>query len=199
MRGCWLSKSKAALATGLTPHDFQKTYATKLKERKEGKWPEYFLPEDNMTDTSKAALADCMEELPSDDVADIVEGILGDISQGSLEGARGIPLDLDSQLQAAQLEKIKVQTKALGEKLTRQRQEIWNSWNEEFFPCFAEAFAKVKNRLIELHLDEEQLKILKDSIDLALGSMKTKLDFMYNDWMENGLEKEDNLEDDLLK
>lgn len=57
----------------------------------------------------------------------------------------------------------------------------------------------MKNRLIELHLDEEQLKILKDSIDLALGSMKTKLDFMYNDWMENGLEKEDNLEDDLLK
>lgn len=57
----------------------------------------------------------------------------------------------------------------------------------------------MKNRLIELHLSEEQLKTLTDSIDLALGSMQTKLDFMYNDFMENGLEKEDNLEDDLLK
>lgn len=89
----------------MTPHDFQKTYATKLKERKEGKWPEYFLPEEAMIESSRAALADCMEELPSDDVADIVEGILGDISHGSLEGAQGIPLDLDSQLQAAQLRK----------------------------------------------------------------------------------------------
>lgn len=199
MRGCWLSKSKAALATGMTAHEFQKTYATKLKERKEGKWPEYFLPEDNMTDTSKAALADCMEELPSDDVADIVEGILGDISHGSLEGAQGIPLDLDSQLQAAQLEKIKVQTKALGEKLTRQRQEIWNSWNEQFFECFSTSFAKVKNRLIELQLNEEQIESFSEAIDNALSSMKDRLDFMYNDWMENGINKDDNLEDDLLK
>jgi len=89
----------------MTPHEFQKTYATKLKERKEGKWPEYFLPEEAMNETSRVALANCMEELPDDDVADIVEGILGDISQGSLEGAKGIPLDLDSQLQAAQLRK----------------------------------------------------------------------------------------------
>lgn len=183
----------------MTAHDFQKTYATKLKERKEGKWPEYFLPEDNMTDTSKAALADCMEELPSDDVADIVEGILGDISHGSLEGAKGIPLDLDSQLQAAQLEKIKVQTKALGEKLTRQRQEIWNSWNEQFFECFSTSFAKVKNRLIELQLNEEQIESFSEAIDNALNSMKDRLDFMYNDWMENGINKDDNLEDDLLK
>jgi len=56
----------------------------------------------------------------------------------------------------------------------------------------------VKNRLIELHLNEEQLKTLTESIDLALESMQTKLDFMYNDFMENGLEKEDTLEDDKL-
>lgn len=57
----------------------------------------------------------------------------------------------------------------------------------------------MKNRLIELHLSEEQLKTLTDSIDLALGSMQTKLDFMYNDFMENGINKEIlDKEDDLL-
>lgn len=198
MKGCWLSKSKAALAAGMTAHEFQRTYATKLKERKEGKWPEYFLPEDNMTDTSKAALADCMEELPSDDVADIVEGILGDISQGSLEGARGIPLDLDSQLQAAQLDNIKARTKALGEKLQRNRQELWNGWSQEFFECFSQSFAKMKNTLVSLQLDEEQLQTLNEALDSALSSMKDKLDFMYNDFMEKGLD--DTIEeDDLLK
>lgn len=182
----------------MTAHDFQKTYATKLKERKEGKWPEYFLPEDNMTDTSKAALADCMEELPSDDVADIVEGILGDISHGSLEGAKGIPLDLDSQLQAAQLDNIKARTKALGEKLQRNRQELWNGWSEEFFECFSQSFAKLKNTLVSLQLDEEQLQTLNEALDSALSSMKDKLDFMYNDFMEKGLD--DTIEeDDLLK
>lgn len=136
-------------------------------------------------------------EEPDGDAADIVEDILGDISTSSLEGARGIPLDLDSQIQAANLEKTKVQTKALREKLERHRQEIWNSWSEEYFKCFAEAFSKFKNELIALHLTPKQLKVLQDKLESALESLQAKLDFMYNDFMENGLGKED-LEDDKL-
>ena len=57
----------------------------------------------------------------------------------------------------------------------------------------------MKNRLIELHLDEEQLQTLNEALDSALSSMKDKLDFMFIDFMENGINKDDNLEDDLLK
>ena len=57
----------------------------------------------------------------------------------------------------------------------------------------------MKNRLIELQLNEEQIESFSEAIDNALSSMKDRLDFMYNEWMENGINKDDNLEDDLLK
>lgn len=128
MRGCWLSKSKAALAAGMTPHDFQKTYATKLKERKEGKWPEYFLPEEAMIESSRAALANCMEELPSDDAADIVEDILGDVS-----GAE-FAVTSEERLREAQIANTVARTRMLSEKLSRQRQEIWNRMVRRVLP-----------------------------------------------------------------
>ena len=186
-RGCWLSKSKAALATGMTPHDFQKTYATKLKERKEGKWPEYFLPEDNMTDTSKAALADCMEELPSDDVADIVEGILGDVTGQTFAAT------VEDQLQEARLANVKARTAMLGEKLERRKTELFSEWSQAFFEAFTEAFTKFKNELIALQLTEKQLSTLQEKLSLALQSLKDKLDFLEQDYA-----KDDKEEDDLL-
>ena len=186
MRGCWLSKSKAALATGMTPHDFQKTYATKLKERKEGKWPEYFLPEDNMLEASKAALADCIEELPDDDVADIVEGILGDVTGNAFAAT------VEDQLQAAQLDNIKARTKMLTEKLERRKTELFNEWSEAFFTAFSEAFSKFKNDLISLQLTEEQLATLQDKLDFALKSLSDKLAFLEADYAD------DKEEDDLL-
>ena len=190
MRGCWLSKSKAALATGLTAHDFQKTYATKLKERKEGKWPEYFLPEDNMTDTSKAALADCMEELPSDDVADIVEGILGDVTGQTFAAT------VEDQLQEARLANVKARTAMLGEKLERRKTELFSEWSQAFFEAFTEAFTKFKNELIALQLTEEQLSTLQEKLSLALQSLKDKLAFLEQDYADDKDEDDDLLNGD---
>ena len=57
----------------------------------------------------------------------------------------------------------------------------------------------MKNRLIELQLNEEQIESFSEAIDNALSSMKDRLDFMYNDWMENGINKEeDDKEDDRI-
>lgn len=192
-----MTKNEAAQAVGEPWHKFNK-HLLDYRSKAEGKSIRYFIPFEQLTPQAQTNLSSRVEELPSDDVADIVEGILGDISQGSLEGARGIPLDLDSQLQAAQLDNIKARTKALGEKLQRNRQELWNGWSEEFFECFSQSFAKLKNTLVSLQLDEEQLQTLNEALDSALSSMKDKLDFMYNDFMEKGLD--DTIEeDDLLK
>ena len=192
-----MTKNEAAQAVGEPWHKFNK-HLLDYRSKAEGKSIRYFIPFEQLTPQAQTNLSSRVEELPSDDVADIVEGILGDISHGSLKGAQGIPLDLDSQLQAAQLEKTKVQTKALSEKLERHRQEIWNGWSQEFFECFSQSFAKLKNTFVSLQLDEEQLQTLNEALDSALSSMKDKLDFMYNDFMEKGLD--DTIEeDDLLK
>lgn len=65
----------------------------------------YFIPWDELTEKAQKNMVARRVEEPDGDAADIVEDILGDLTAGSLEGARGIPLDLDSQLQAAQLRK----------------------------------------------------------------------------------------------
>ena len=99
-----MTKNEAAQAVGEPWHKFNK-HLLDYRSKAEGKSLRYFIPFEQLTPQAQTNLSSRVEELPSDDVADIVEGILGDISHGSLEGARGIPLDLDSQLQAAQLRK----------------------------------------------------------------------------------------------
>lgn len=106
MIGIWLKRSEGSAALGISPYDFDKKAADfKSKPSSNGKATLYFVPASELTDKAQKNMSARFTELPNDDVTDIVEGILGDISQGSLEGAQGIPLDLDSQLQAAQLRK----------------------------------------------------------------------------------------------
>lgn len=196
MTGVWCTKNEASSAIG-EPWQKLEKHLTDFKSKKDGRYTKYFIPYEMLTEKAKKNMTARFEEvLDDDDAADIVEGILGDISHGSLEGARGIPLDLDSQLQAAQLDNIKARTKALGEKLQRNRQELWNGWSQEFFECFSQSFAKLKNTLVSLQLDEEQLQTLNEALDSALSSMKDKLDFMFIDFMENGIGNEDITEDD---
>ena len=114
MFGAWLNKSEASSSLGLTWAAFSK----KLTEFKSKSGPHgscrYFIPYSQMTPQAQTNLKARLEELPDDDFAsELAESILGDVSHGSLEGAMGIPLDLDSQLQAAQLDNIKARTKML--------------------------------------------------------------------------------------
>lgn len=189
-----MTKNEAAQAVGEPWHKFNQ-HLLDYRSKAQGKSLRYFIPFEQLTPQAQKNLENRVEEIPDDDVADIVEGILGDISQGSLEGAQGIPLDLDSQLQAATLEKIKVQTKAQREKLERRRTELFNEWSMAFFEAFTEAFTKFKNELIALQLSEEQLSILQKKLSLALQSLKDKLAFLEADYADDD---EDKNEDDSL-
>ena len=163
-------------------------HLTDFRSRKEGRSTKYFIPCEMLTDKAKANMAARFEEVSDelDDFSKEVEDIIGDVS-----GAE-FAVTLDDRLREAQLSNLTARTKALGEKMERNRQQIWNSWNEQFFECFTVAFARFKNTLVGLQLSEEQLKSLNEGLDIALASMKDKLDFMYNDFIENGMEdKED--------
>ena len=192
MTGVWLKANESCSATGRTNYDFQKHSSDyRSKPSPNGKTTLYFIPFSEMTDKAQKNLAARAVDEPDDDVADIVEGILGDVSHGSLEGAMGIPLDLDSQLQAAQLDNIKARTKMLGEKLERRKTELFNEWSEAFFTAFSEAFSKFKNDLISLQLTEEQLTTLQDKLDFALKSLSDKLAFLEADYADDSKEDDD--------
>jgi len=104
-----------------------------------------------------------------------IEDILGDISSSQGNTAEAY--------KEAQIELTKVKIKALTEKLQARKEELWSEWNEAFFDEFSEAFAKFKNGLIELHLNDAQLKTLEEKLDAAVNSMQDRLDSMLNDFM----------------
>lgn len=98
---------------------------------------------------------------------------------------------LETMMINARLDNLRARTKEIEEKLDKHKKEVWMEWNEQVFIAFEEAFAKFKNDLISLHLNEEQLNALKDRLTESLKMLKTKLDFMYAHYKEQ-IEEEQN-------
>ena len=65
---------------------------------------------------------------PDSDAADIVEDILGDVS-----GAE-FAVTSEERLREAQIANTEARTRMLSEKLSRQRQEIWNRMVRRVLP-----------------------------------------------------------------
>ena len=63
--------------------------------------------------------------------------------------------------------------------------------SKKFFEIFSNAFAKFKNDLISLHLNEDQLSILNEKLESALRSMDDGITQINSEWMNEG---EDNAE-----
>lgn len=188
MIGIWLKRSEGSAALGISPYEFDKK-ATDFKSKPSlnGKATLYFVPASELTDKAQKNMSARFTELPSDDVADIVEGILGDVTGQTFAAT------VEDQLQEARLANVKARTAMLGEKLERRKTELFNEWSMAFFEAFAEAFTKFKNELIALQLNEKQLSTLQEKLSLALQSLKDKLDFLETDYG-----KDDKEEDDLL-
>lgn len=175
MKGSWLTMTDAAVAMGKTPPQFAK-YKDVLKTRPKGKRVEYFLPEKMMTAKYKKYYADVMTEY--DEGAQEVEEIIGDVTDG---------IDLlpntSAELTEAKLANIKARTALINEKLDARKQDLFNEWSEKFFDIFSNAFARFKNTLIELHLNEDQLKTLTDNLETALKSMNDGVEQINAEWM----------------
>lgn len=132
----------------------------------------YFFTEKMMPKDVRTAYKDKLVEL--DDEAEQVEDILGDISAG--------PMD---ELSAARLANIKVRTSVLEEKLEAHKKEMFTEWSMKFFDVFAATFARFKNELISLHLNEEQINTLNECLKHSMKSMEEKLSEIWNDFNKN--------------
>ena len=108
----------------------------------------------------------------------MINDILGDIT-GSTNIQNGDMLDLNE----ARRQEIIVRTKYLEQKIDKKKNELFEEWSERFFQIFSKNFAKFKNTLIDLHLDEKQLNKLNENLDLALSNMETSLSEILNDYV----------------
>ena len=144
----------------------------------------YFVTEEYLSDIYKNNHADELIELDEEDISDenMINDILGDIA-GSANNVQIDPENVD--LNEARRKEIIVRTKYLEQKIEKKKNELFSEWSERFFQIFSKNFAKFKNTLIDLHLEEKQLKKLNENLDFALENMETSLSEILNDYVND--------------
>ena len=182
-KGIWLNQSKGQTATGITMGLFRAKILPQLVSRPvPGKKKlEYFVTEDLLTEVYKKSHKDELIELDDEDESDdIVNDILGDIA-GNNSVAQMDPENAD--LNEARRQEIIMRTKYLSQKIEKRKLELFEEWSEKFFMIFSKNFAKFKNTLIDLHLEEKQLKKLNENLDFALSNLEEGLNEILNEYM----------------
>ena len=185
-RGKWLTQAQAQLATGKPMSLFRAKVMPKLKMKNipGKKKPLYFLTEEYFTEVYKKNNTEDLIELDEDDINDenMINDILGDIT-GSTNNVQIDPENVD--LNEARRQEIIVRTKYLEQKIDKKKNELFEEWSERFFQIFSKNFAKFKNSLIELRLEEKQLKKLNENLDLALENMEIGLTEILKEYMND--------------
>ena len=183
-RGIWLTQAKGQTATGITMGLFRAKILPQLVSRPvPGKKKlEYFVTEDLLTEVYKKSHKDELIELEDEDINDekIVNDILGDIS-GNNSVAQMDPENAD--LNEARRQEIIMRTKYLSQKIEKKRLELFEEWSEKFYMIFSKNFAKFKNTLIDLHLEEKQLNKLNENLNFALSNMEEGLNEILTDYV----------------
>ena len=186
IKGLWLTQAQAQLATGKPMSLFRAKVMPKLKMKKipGKKKPLYFLTEEYFTEVYKKNNAEDLIELDDENIDDenMINDILGDIA-GSANNVQIDPENVD--LNEARRQEILVRTKFLEQKIDKKKNELFSEWSERFFQIFSKNFAKFKNTLIDLHLEEKQLKKLNENLDLALENMEEGLTEILNEYMND--------------
>lgn len=179
--------SNAQVATGLTFGWFRKKVLPHLKTRPVPgkKKPEYFLTEEFLPAVYKKNhkhefTEEEIEELENES-DNIVNDILGDIASNNISNENPDNIDLNE----ARRQEILVRTKYLEQKIDKKKNELFEEWSERFFQIFSKNFAKFKNSLIELRLEEKQLKKLNENLDLALENMEEGLNEILNEYVND--------------
>lgn len=176
MIGVWLNKSEAAAACELSPHFFLTKKAPYLRTKKVKKRTLFFVPQDDLTEMARKNYGSQLCML--DDEAEQVEDVLGDVTY----------TDQGSELTAARLDNLKARTALINEKLAQRKEQLFSEWSERFFLIFSDSFAKFKNSLIDIHLDETQLAVLNEKLETALKSMEDKLTQINEQWLNEDIE-----------
>ena len=186
IKGLWLTQAQAQLATGKPMSLFRAKVMPNLKMKNipGKKKPLYFLTEEYFTEVYKKNNAENLIELDDENIDDenMINDILGDIA-GSANNVQIDPENVD--LNEARRQEILMRTKYLEQKIEKKKNELFEEWSEKFFQIFSKNFAKFKNSLIELRLEEKQLKKLNENLDLALENMEIGLTEILQEYMND--------------
>lgn len=79
---------------------------------------------------------------------------------------------LGRKIMLAKLKNLEERTSSSREKGVAFRKQLFNLWSEKFVTAFEDAFSGVKNELINLHLNSEQITSLNIAMDKAIKKLE---------------------------
>lgn len=180
-KGVWLRRNDAFQATGLNAYQLDKLLQH-CKRKMKKKHKEFFIEEDDLTQTYKNE--HLMQQQQNDQILDQLQNNV-DFASDDVQ-MQSINLDLKK----ARKDQIIVKTKVQKQKLLERKRQLWYGWSEQFFQCFRVHMGKLKNVIIELHLNEEQVNKFNQTLDTCLNNMQLNLNQIWDQFKQQDQESE---------
>lgn len=182
--GYWLRRSDGIRATGKTPSQWniaQSSFVCKM----DGKVRLFFIPQSYCTDQFKQRNIPVQYREP-DEEDDILQQLENNVDFTDKEQMQSINV----QFKKARIDEVLTRTKLGKERLQQRKRQLFYQWSERFFNSFANHFGKLKNNIVQLHLNEEQVTKFNQILGVCLDNLKLNLDEIYNQFIEQKQENE---------
>ena len=175
-RGYWLSRGDGLFATQKKPWQFDKMSMTLPRRGKNNHTKQFFIPQFECTEEYRAKNIPVEEELDDVTLDELVQNVdFGNTVDQQTD-------ELNKALKRARLDKTQAETKLVGEKLDQRKKQLFAEWSERFFDCFTKNFGFLRNVIVELHLNEQQVNKFNQSLDHCLNNMELYLNQIWDDF-----------------
>ena len=172
MTGVWSTRSNLFYYTGLNGYQLDKLLQ-KCKRKGEGKKKQWFVPAQYLTEQAKQDLI--LTEENEDQFLDELASNVDFNQQDDPELKQ-----LNKQYKKAKIAKTKKDTEVQEERLERRKLELYNQWSERFYQVFADSFGRMKNCLVAMHLNQEQIAVFNQTLQNCLNNMQLNLTDIWN-------------------
>lgn len=179
-RRYWLGRGDGIFATQKKPWAWDKFAMTLPRRGKNNHTKQFFVPQFECTQDFRSKNIPCQEQINSDVIDQLVANVDFNLDEGDQS--------LNRQLKQARKEKILQQTKLIGQRLQQRKKELFNDWSQSFFDSFSNHFGKLRNCLVQMHLNEQQINIFNETLDKCLQNMELDLNHIQSDFNEKGIE-----------
>ena len=174
-KGYWLTRGQAIFATQKTPYQFDRLAHSLNRRGKNSHTKQFFVPEWQVTDQYKSKNIPCQEQVGNDVLDQLVANV-------SFTEQTEQDNSLNDQYKRVKIEETKVRTKLQNQKLEERKKLLFRDWSERFFDKFASNFGFLRNCLVNMRLNEDQVKIFNETLDHCIDNLQLSLDQIWEDF-----------------
>lgn len=171
----WLNQNDSIRVLNTTQAKFtanRNKYKVRIsKSRKNGS--EFLIPISEMNLESQEFFLNIRDNSLDDNLIDLVESTDFNMSP------------IDEKLKETRIKKIESEITFLNQKIESKKLAIFQEWSDLFFQAFSDSFSQLKNFLIELHLNKEQLEKFESILNSSLDNLNSSLNNLINNFLNN--------------